>query len=136
MATLKQKKAIKHIVEGDSVSKAMKKAGYAEDVADNPSKLTKSKAFTEWLEKVGYDDEILAIRLREGLDATKTVVMGKDGNDSFVDIQPDYAERRKNVELGLKLKGHMNSADTNINLNFRKFVEEDTKRYIINDNDS
>ena len=44
MATLKQQKAIKNMVEnGGNVAKAMRDAGYSENTANTPSKLTKSK---------------------------------------------------------------------------------------------
>jgi hypothetical protein len=113
MATLRQKKAIKHIEEGDSVSKAMKKAGYAPSTAKNPDHLTKSLAFKEVLESVGITDLKLGERLNEGLDATKAVVMGVKSEESFVDVQPDFMARHKYIETSLKLKGHMVDKPTN-----------------------
>lgn len=108
-ATVKQKAALKHIIEdGDDVTHAMVKAGYSVTTAHTPSKLTNSEGFISLIEAAGITDDKLALRLNEGLDATRTIVMGKDSNEAFVDIQPDYPERRKNVELSLKLKGHLN----------------------------
>ncbi len=136
MATFKQKKAIKYIAEGDSVSKAMLKAGYSPATAKNPSELTERIGFKELLEIAGVSDEKLAKVLNEGLEATKAVVMGVKSEDSFVDVQPDYAIRHKYLETSLKLKGHAKDNDTNINLNFNKFIEEKRKRYIIEGNDT
>ena len=125
MATLKQKKAIEYIVGGDSVSKAMTKAGYAPTTAKNPSELTNSKTFQEILEKTGISDERLSEVLNEGLGATKTIVMGKDSNESFVDIQPDHPTRHKFLETALRLKGHSKdeAPNTIINQILVKFID-------------
>lgn len=112
MPTTKQKKAIKYIVEGDSASKAMAKAGYAPSVAKNPKVLTDSITFIETMEKLGISDEKLAKVLEEGLEATKTIVMGSK-EDSFVDIQPDHPTRHKFLETGLRLKGHSKEVTNN-----------------------
>jgi len=49
MATLKQKAAVKRILEnpGIAISKAMREVGYDENTARNPSDLTESKGFQE-----------------------------------------------------------------------------------------
>jgi len=113
MATLKQKKAAQFIANGDSVSKAMKKAGYTEASAKNPQYLTKSQSFLEIMEKYGITDDKLSTVLNEGLTATKAVVMGKESTESFVDVQPDFAIRHKYLETALKLKGHTKESTTN-----------------------
>lgn len=114
MATVKQKKAINKLVEtGGNVSRAMVLGGYSEATAHTPSKLTDSRAFKEWLEEAEVSDKILADKIREGLDATRAIVMGKDSKESFVDIQPDYAIRHKYIETALKIKGHMESSSGN-----------------------
>jgi len=110
MATLKQKKAIKYIAEGDSVSKAMLKAGYSPATAKNPSELTERIGFRELLEIAGVSDEKLAEVLNNGLNATRVIsaVGGKEANGATTDFieVPDYAVRHKYLETGLKLKGH------------------------------
>lgn len=102
MATIKQKKAIAHIIEGDSVSKAMLKAGYSPATAKDPKKLTESPIFLKVLEKAGVTDEKLAERLNEGLDAT-------------FKGSPDYNVRHKYLETGLRVKGHTKETP---NINF------------------
>lgn len=104
--TVKQKIAIKHILNGDSVSKAMIKAGYSPKTAKDPQRLTNSGVFIDTLEKTGISDDLLAQTLLDGLNATKTIVMGKESSESFVDIQPDIPTRLKALDIGLKLKGH------------------------------
>jgi hypothetical protein len=135
MATLRQKKVIKELSANvGSTKQALIKAGYSPHTAKTPSRIIKSKSFKELLEQSGVTDEKLTKVLNEGLEATRAVVMGVKSEESFVDIQPDYAIRHKYLETGLKLKGHTKDADTNINLNFNKFMQDHTKRYIVSDN--
>lgn len=119
MATLKQKLAVKEIVENHgSVSGAMIKAGYPATTAKNPKNLTESKGFKELLDQMGVTDEKLARVLNEGLEANKTIVMGKDSNEAFVDIQPDHPTRHKFLETGLRLRGYAKEEAPNFNINF------------------
>ena len=67
---------------------------------------------------MGVTDEKLAQVLNEGLEANKTVVMGKDSNESFVDIQPDHPTRHKFLETGLRLRGYAKDEAPNFNINF------------------
>jgi hypothetical protein len=111
MATARQKTAISHIVAGDSVSKAMRKAGYSKNTANNPKVLTETPAFIETMEKLGITDEELTKTLKNGLSATKAIVMGKDSGESFVDVVPDHPTRHKFMETGLKLKGYLRNSE-------------------------
>lgn len=105
MATERQKKAIAKVLEnGGNVSKAMKESGYSAAMAKNPQKLTQSQAFQKYMEEAGVTDRKLVEVIKDGLNASKTVVMGKE-EDSFVDIQPDHPTRHKFLETTLKLKG-------------------------------
>lgn len=59
--TIKQAKAIKHLVEtGSTVAEAMRQAGYSENTLRDPGKLTRTKAFIDVLNKAGLDDDTLA----------------------------------------------------------------------------
>lgn len=119
MATLKQKQVAKNLVEkGSSVSQAMIDAGYSPRTARAPSKVTKAKGFKELLDQMGVTDEKLAQVLNEGLEANKTVVMGKESQESFVDIQPDHPTRHKFLETGLRLRGYAKDEVPNFNINF------------------
>ncbi len=71
MATVKQKKAAVNLVgNGGNVTKAMIAAGYSENTANTPQKLTESKG---WNELMGdyLSDEELAAKHRELLDSTR-----------------------------------------------------------------
>ncbi len=130
MATLKQKLAVKEILDNNgNVSQAMIKAGYPPTTAKNPQQLTRSKGFKELMEQMGISDEKIAKRLDEGLDATKTIVMGTKSEESFVDIQPDFAIRHKYIETALKLKGHLESSPfSGLNVNFINNVPRPNSR--------
>lgn len=73
MATVKQKKALEHLVEnGGNVSKAMRDAGYTEATAKTPSKLLDSRGFIELMNSKGLTDDLIIeslvedIRLKKG----------------------------------------------------------------------
>lgn len=113
MATEKQKKAIAKVLEnGGNVSKAMKESDYSDAMAKNPQKLTQSKAFQQYMQKAGVTDERLVSVIKEGLEANKVIVMGKDSSESFVDIQPDHPTRHKFLETALKIKGVSRDVDS------------------------
>lgn len=130
MATSKQQKALAKIVEnGGNVSKAMRDVGYSVNTAKTPQKLTESKAFIEYMEKAGVTDEKLTTVIKEGLDARKAVVMGKDSQESFVDVQPDYAVRHKYLETALRVKGiGQDKGSTNIQ-NFGQMIMAQREKY-------
>jgi hypothetical protein len=129
--TVKQQKALANLVEnGGNVSKAMRDAGYSAAMVKNPQKLTQSQAFQYLMEQSGITDEKLTTVLKEGLDATKAVVMGKESTESFVDVQPDYQMRHKYLETALKLKGHGNNQDVGTtNYNFINVQKNDKEEF-------
>lgn len=86
MATIKQRKVIKKIVENHgSVSAAMRDVGYAEATVRNPKNLTESKGFAELLDELGLTDEFLTSALVE-------------------DIAEKKGNRKPELELGFKLR--------------------------------
>ena len=130
MATEKQKKAIEKIVENHgNVSKSMLEAGYSPASAKNPKNLTQSQAFQQYMHQAGVTDEKLVDVLKGGLDATKTVVMGGESKESFVDIQPDYQTRHKYLETALKVKGIGKDAEAGSIYNFTQIINEKGGRY-------
>lgn len=112
---------------GGSVGSAMREAGYSEAMVKNPQKVTRSEAFQALMEEVGLTDMKLAERLNDGLEATKTVILGQ-GDDAFADNVPDYAIRHKYLETGLRLKG-LGRTESGLTLNFNSFVGEQRDRY-------
>lgn len=110
MATVKQRRAAEaYIANGGNGAKALRDANYDESTVINSHKVTKSKGFIEVLEEAGITDVKLSKVMDEGLGATRAVVMGTKSDESFVDIQPDYAVRHKYLETAIKVKGHISS---------------------------
>lgn len=102
MATRKQKKAVQKMVEnGGVVSRAMRDAGYSEETAKTPKKLTESKGFKELLEQYLPDDLILSA-LEE-------------------DIRAKKMNRKGELELASKIKGLLTNK-TDITSNGEKIV--------------
>ncbi len=131
MATEKQKKALAKVLEnGGNVSKAMKESGYSDAMAKNPQKLTQSQAFQQYMQKAGVTDERLVSVIKEGLEANKVIVMGKDSSESFVDIQPDHPTRHKFLETSLKIKGIGRDGEGNhIQTNFVQIINQKAEKY-------
>jgi hypothetical protein len=72
MATLKQKKAVKKLVEnGGNVSKAMRDAGFSPETAKTPKKLTESKGFKDLMDEMGLDDATLTTKHKELLQSQR-----------------------------------------------------------------
>lgn len=116
------------VENGGNVSKAMLDAGYSPATAKTPQKLTESKAFEQELEELGGSNRTMAEVLVEGLKANKTIVMGKDSNESFVDIQPDYMARHKYLETALRVKGIGQKSDVTSN-NFIQVINHKGDKY-------
>ncbi len=89
MATIKQKRAFKEIVEnGRNKGKAMILAGYSENTAIAPTKLTESKGWQELCDEHGLTDELLNFALVE-------------------DIKKKKGNRCPELTLAYKIKGRM-----------------------------
>ena len=96
MATLKQKKALDLLVgNGGNVTKAMRDAGYSENTANTPQKLTESDGWQELLEEYLPDSLLMKVH-KEGLEATR--------NGGEAGEVPDYAVRHRYLDTGLKVK--------------------------------
>lgn len=107
--TMKQRAVAKDLSEniGKPVSRAMLDAGYTPSTAEQPQRLTNSKAFKELLEAKLPDDKLLDTHA-DALEAMKW-------NDFTGEREKDHAIRLKAVDLGYKLKGKLQPAGININ---------------------
>ena len=95
MATFKQKRAFKEVLNGSTITKAMKVAGYADTTASTTGKLTNTIGWNELMNEY-LPDKLLAKKHLEGLEATK-------GGESE---EPDYAVRHKYLDSAYKVKGN------------------------------
>ena len=128
MATIKQKKAaIAVVVNGGNVSKGMIEAGYSENTAHTPQKLTESDGWKELMEK-HLDDKKLAKKHDQLLNAeSETVQLGA--------LRLGYDVKGKIQQVIPPLATHI----TNINffsnpkiMEATKQLDEAVKDYIIN----
>lgn len=111
MATLKQKKAVKELVEkvGISTGEAMLNAGYSPATAKNPQKLTESKAWAELMDQYLPDNALL--------ETHQNALLASKWNDFTGEREPDHAIRLKATEMGYKLKGKIGGTQVNIQNN-------------------
>lgn len=99
-------------------------AGYSPNTAKAPSKLTNTDGFRIAMEEAGITDKRIADVLNEGLEATRAVVMGTKSDESFVDIQPDFAIRHKYMETAIKVAGFVKELDTPAGNTYNTFIQQ------------
>jgi beta-glucosidase/6-phospho-beta-glucosidase/beta-galactosidase len=111
MPTLKQKRAIDKLVgNGGNITKAMKEAGYSPNTANTPQKLTESIGFKELCEQY-LPDSLLLGALKE-------------------DIIIKKQNRKSELELGFKIKGHLKESvehSGTVNVIGIEYYEPETK---------
>lgn len=126
---LQHKKVYKNLVEnGGSLRKAIKKAGFSDAVADNPSKITKSKSWKALLEQYLPEDKLLKVHdqqlnsyrlnqmlfqkqisdeiiyeLIEGVNSVVQKIVEIPTGKVVFYITADNQSRNKALEMGLKL---------------------------------
>jgi hypothetical protein len=95
--TKRQKLAFDNLVElGSTKKEALVKAGYSEKTAVAPTKVTESRGFITLMEEAGLTDEFL-------------------NNCLYEDIEAKPKNRKAEIELAYKLKGHLKDKDENSN---------------------
>lgn len=95
---------------GKPLGQIMRENGYADNTADNPDHVTKSKSWEILLDEYIPEDLVLETH-KEAFKADRTisVVSGKQasgGTTDFVDV-PDWQTRMKATELGYKVRGKL-----------------------------
>ncbi len=109
MATVKQKVAFKEVVNGSTLTAAMKKAKYSPKSAKRTNKLTATKGWGELVEDFISDKKLAKVH-GEGLSATTyfNEIVGRDSKGApeyNLKQIPDFSVRHKYLESGYKLKG-------------------------------
>jgi hypothetical protein len=104
-ATSRQLKFIKMKIDGASDARAKREAGYSHSTKTKDILKNAGHRFGFLLDKAGLSAELLAQRVREGVDATATVTATRKGRISDAVQFVDYRERREMVSLVLKLCG-------------------------------
>lgn len=80
MATVRQRVAFKQVVNGSTISKAMKNAGYSTESSKRTNKLTATRGWQELMQKFIPDDD-LAIKHNEQLNSSKLTKLYFDVDD-------------------------------------------------------
>lgn len=118
MSTLKQRKAVKKLVENHgNVSRAMLEAGYTPASAKNPKNLTESKGFIQLMEEAGLTDENLFKVHSELLNKRETIVI-HDGKESRVETtdRPDSFAAKSALDMAYKIKGTYAAEKSDVNV--------------------
>ncbi len=120
MATVKQRAAVKKVLNGSTITRAMSEVGYAATTAGTTGKLTRSKGWAELVEK-HISDEALAKVHKEGLGATTyfNKIVDRDSKGAPVYEMTEIADfgvRHKYLESGYKLKGRYSEQQNNRSL--------------------
>lgn len=111
--TIKQKKLVKAISDNISskgpaktVKQMMVDVGYSQSQANASTQITKSKSFLALLEDAGVTDAKLAYKINEGLD-----------------LSCKHANSPRFIEMGLKLKKHLNPMGEEVIDAFKQMVQ-------------
>lgn len=113
MATIKQKKAFKEVVNGSTITKAMKEAGYSIESSKRTNKVTATKGWQELMDKFIPDKDLAKVH-KEGLSATTFYSEGIGKGETVLVEKPDFSVRHKYLESGYKIKGkHLNESEGN-----------------------
>jgi hypothetical protein len=108
MATEKQKRAIRNVVEnGGNVSKAMRDAGYSPNTAHTPQKLTESDAWREIMDRV-LPDDLLAEKHAALLNKKEVKRTFDHDAGEWIDAETGDVDTQavsKGLDMAYKLKG-------------------------------
>jgi len=128
MPTIKQKVAFKEVLNGSTITSAMKKANYSDTTASTTGKLTNTKGWKELVDQ-HLPDKLLAQKHNEGLNAGKHIYKNNNETGEIEDlgIEADYATRHKYLDSAYKIKGaYAPEKSVNVNIN-TQFSEEEKK---------
>lgn len=143
--TLKRAKFVEGKLLGKTNAQAYRDAGYKAS-NDNVARVESSKllnkpnvqeAFMDAMHRAGIDADVLAQTIRNGLNASKTVIVRDPGavdtdeskNSAFVQEVPDHAVRHKYLETSLKVAGLVSSDASGITNNFIYVSSSQEQKY-------
>ena len=114
--TGREKKYVKYRADGCKVGESSLRAGFATPQYGTYLKGQEhiQSAIQEALVKVGLTDELIAKRLKEGVDATHPEKKSKDGVVLIAKGQADFFTRHKYIETTMKAKGSLAQEGTQV----------------------
>lgn len=133
MPTIKQKLAFKEVVNGSTITKAMKLAGYSVETSKRTNKLTSTVGWEELMEQ-HLPDKLLAKKHKELLNKTEKIVVndGKDLGSHIEDTGQPHSDATRALDLAYKLKGRYVSEENGGNKTLIiNIIPETATRYAI-----
>lgn len=120
--TNKQKKLVKHVLEGHSKAQSAIKAGYsalsAREIAQRTLTLPHvQESMTAIMTRAGLTDEAIADKINQLCHAKKTLYFADKGIVTDSREVEDHAVQRSSIELAAKIKGHLVDRSVNVNVN-------------------
>ncbi len=107
MATMKQIKAFKEVVNGSTISSAMRKAGYSVESSKRTNKVTETDGWKELMEK-HLPDKLLAKKHLELLNKKETIrTWDKEEHKTIIEKTDEIDSNSvvKGLDMAYKLKG-------------------------------
>lgn len=127
----KQRIIVKAKTQGKTDKEALQSAGYSPSYIKNEGKKLIDKPVIQStlaiiMENSGISDEFMIGKLKEGMNATrKIVVKGGKGKPDKIIESDDHSIRHKFIETGLKLKGHLDKkVDVNVTVSHEDQLRE------------
>jgi hypothetical protein len=110
--SVRERKPVRGVASGLPVNRAARLAGYTPATAQSRAydvmrKPAVQSALRRAMEAVGISDELIATRLKEALNATKTVRVTHKGVVTRTFRDPDATERREAAKLVTQLRGDL-----------------------------
>lgn len=111
----REKKFVKYRAEGCGIGESALRAGYSHEQYGTYLRGQEhiQTAFQQALEKAGLGDDLIAERLREGVDAVYPEKRSKEGR-ILQKESPDFFTRHKYVETVMKAKGTLTQEGTTV----------------------
>ena len=123
MATIKQRLAFKKVLNGSTLTKAMKEVGYAATTASTTGKLTNTKGWQELID-THISEKALAKVHKRGLESFQVKFTPEGELIKF----PDFGNQHKFMETGYKIRGKLKENDVAPNIQVNIFTDEQVKR--------
>lgn len=125
--SVKQKRAMRKLVEAlengsySTMKDILKDSGYSDNVASQPTKVTKTATWRELMDEY-LPDELLAKTHAELFKAEGTIYATSEGRITDTMKVPDWTARKNAIDLAYKVKGRF--APTQMAVSVERKLEE------------
>lgn len=125
--SVKQKRAIKKLISAlengryTTMKEILKESGYSDNVASQPTKVTKTATWQQLMEEY-LPDELIAKTHGELFKAEGTIYATSEGRITDMRKVPDWTARKNAIDLAYKVKGRF--APTEMSVSVERKLEE------------